>query len=276
MRIMSEVVCVTGGSGFIGSWLVQLLLHRGYTVHATVKDLKDERETNNLFSLDGAKSRLKLFQIDLLDYASIANAVTGTMGVFHLASPNIIDQVQDPEENGVARVVVTSSISSITPSLSWPADLVKGEDCCTDVEHCKQKKLWYPLSKTFAEKEAWNFVKGTDNMDVVVVNPGTTLGPILPPILNSSMTMLLHLLQLTFWSTKTSLPLEGICVSKLYGTSELYPEYNVPRFPRDTQPELLRAENAAKKLMDLGLKFIPMEQIIQDAVESLKAKGFIS
>lgn len=36
-----EVVCVTGGSGFIGSWLVSSLLDRGYTVHATVKDLSE-------------------------------------------------------------------------------------------------------------------------------------------------------------------------------------------------------------------------------------------
>jgi hypothetical protein len=28
--------------------------------------------------------------------------------------------------------------------------------------------------------------------------------------------------------------------------------------------------------MDLGLEFIPMEQIIKDAVESLKSEGFIS
>jgi hypothetical protein len=46
--------------------------------------------------------------------------------------------------------------------------------------------------------------------------------------------------------------------------------------PKDTQPGLLRAKNGAKKLMDLGLEFIPMEQIIKDAVESLKREGFIS
>jgi hypothetical protein len=31
-------VCVTGGGGFIASWLVKLLLSRGYAVHATVRD----------------------------------------------------------------------------------------------------------------------------------------------------------------------------------------------------------------------------------------------
>lgn len=31
-------VCVTGASGFIGSWLVMRLLERGYTVRATVRD----------------------------------------------------------------------------------------------------------------------------------------------------------------------------------------------------------------------------------------------
>jgi len=31
-------VCVTGASGYIASYLVKLLLLRGYTVHATVRD----------------------------------------------------------------------------------------------------------------------------------------------------------------------------------------------------------------------------------------------
>ena len=38
MGSKSETVCVTGASGFIGSWLVMRLLERGYTVRATVRD----------------------------------------------------------------------------------------------------------------------------------------------------------------------------------------------------------------------------------------------
>ena len=33
-----KVVCVTGASGYIASWVVRLLLDRGYTVRATVRD----------------------------------------------------------------------------------------------------------------------------------------------------------------------------------------------------------------------------------------------
>ncbi|KAL8094383.1 hypothetical protein AgCh_036058 [Apium graveolens] len=209
-----KTVCVTGGSGFIGSWLVRLLLDRGYTVHATVKNLHDENETKHLEALEEHKShRLRLFQIDLLNYESIVRAITGVTGVFHLASPCIIDQVVDPEkeimepaiegtkfvlmaakELGVKRLVITSSSVAIGPIPSWPADLIKNEDCWTDVEYCKQNKLWYPAAKTLAEKAAWE-VAEEENLDVVVVNPGAAMGAILPPTINSSMSLMLRLLQ---------------------------------------------------------------------------------
>ncbi|CAN1266560.1 Cinnamoyl-CoA reductase 1 [Linum perenne] len=294
-----ESVCVTGGSGCIGSWLVSLLLDRGYTVHATVKN------------------------IDLLDYDSIAAAVDGCAGVFHLASPCIVDKVHDPEkqlldpaikgtmnvltaskEKGVKRVVVTSSISAITPSPNWPADVVKAEDCWTDVEYCKQNGLWYPLSKTLAEKAAWEFSK-EKGLDVVVVNPGTVMGPAIPPTLNASMLMILRLLQGCTETYKDffmgsvhfkdvalahimvyenpSAAGRHLCVEAIshYGdfvakVAELYPEYNVPSLPKDTQPGLLRTKNGAQKLIDMGLEFIPMEQIIKDSVEYLKEKGYLS
>ncbi|KAL2899305.1 Cinnamoyl-CoA reductase 1 [Bienertia sinuspersici] len=321
--IDDKLVCVTGGSGYIGSHLVSLLLSRGYTVHATVKDLKDEKETKHLEALQGAQSSLRLFQIDLLDYDSIVPAISGTFGVFHLASPCIVDQVHHPEkqlldpaikgtnnvlraakEAGVKRVVVTSSVSAITPSPNWPPHLVKGEDCWTDIDYCKQNGLWYPLSKTLAEKAAWEFAKEND-LDVVVVNPGTVMGPVLPPTLNASMLMILRLLQgctdtyqdffmgsvhvkdvalahLLVYENKSAAG-RHLCVEAIshYGdfaakVAELFPEYNLPSLPRDTQPGLLRTKDAAKKLMDLGMQFIPMDQIVKDSVESLKSKGFLS
>nr|ABR17127.1 unknown [Picea sitchensis] len=33
-----QTVCVTGAGGFIASWLVKLLLERGYTVRGTVRN----------------------------------------------------------------------------------------------------------------------------------------------------------------------------------------------------------------------------------------------
>ena len=34
-----EGKCVTGGAGFIGSWLMKKLVEAGYTVHATLRSI---------------------------------------------------------------------------------------------------------------------------------------------------------------------------------------------------------------------------------------------
>ncbi|KAH7672576.1 Cinnamoyl-CoA reductase protein [Dioscorea alata] len=317
-----ETVCVTGGSGFIGSHVVRLLLQRGYTVHATVQHLDDEAETKHLESMDGAQDRLKLFQIDLLDFDSILAAVHGVSGILHIASPCIVDLVRDPEreliepavkgtinvlraakESGVKRVVVTSSISSMVPNPGWPADVVMDEECWTDLEYCKQNGIWYPASKTMAEKAAWEFAR-ENGLDVVVINPGTVMGPIIPSGINASMAMFRRLLEgcsdqyMNFFigpvhvedvalahillyenpaASGRHLCIESICHWSDFASkaAELYPEYKIPSFPKDTQPGVLRAQNPSKKLIALGMSFIPMEQIIKDAVESLKSKAYI-
>lgn len=38
MSTTEKVVCVTGGAGYVASWLIKLLLQSGYTVKATVRD----------------------------------------------------------------------------------------------------------------------------------------------------------------------------------------------------------------------------------------------
>ncbi|KAK6143941.1 hypothetical protein DH2020_024289 [Rehmannia glutinosa] len=270
-----EVVCVTGGSGFIGSWIVHFLLRRGYTVHATVKNLGDEKETKHLEAMEGADSRLRLFQMDLLRYDSIAAAVSGAAGVIHVASPCVVDEVHDPQrelldpavrgtinvltaakELGVRRVVVTSSISAMVAGPNCMADAVMNEDCWADEEYCKHNGLWYPLSKILAEKAAWEFAE-KNGLDIVVVNPGTVMGTIIPPAINASMLLTLRLLQGTEVSENffmgyvhvkdvalahvlvhenTAATGRHLCVESLSRyddfaakIAELYPEYKVPR-----------------------------------------------
>ncbi|CAL5093981.1 unnamed protein product [Urochloa decumbens] len=205
------VVCVTGGSGFIGSWLVRYLLDRGYSVHATVRNIQDEGETMHLHALDGAGTRLRLFQIDLLDLPSIRAAIEGAQGVFHLASPLIV-QTQDPEtellepavkgtlnvlraakDSGVGRVVLVSSKAAMVPNPNWPADKVLDEDSWADVELLRKLEHWYGVSKTLAEKAAWDFA-AEEGLQLVVLNPGLVLGPFLTPSVNASLNWFLQLL----------------------------------------------------------------------------------
>lgn len=48
------------------------------------------------------------------------------------------------------------------------------------------------------------------------------------------------------------------------------------RLPKDTQNGLLNTKDASKKLIDLGMEFISLEQIVKDSVESLRMKGYLS
>jgi nucleoside-diphosphate-sugar epimerase len=120
-------VCVTGGGGFIGSWLVKLLLSRGYAVHATVRDprtqlsctdgtaastaqflhlcsssrcmlsLAGDAKVAFLTQLDGAPENLRLFKADMLDYDTVTAAFAGCEGVFHVATPVPEHKMVDPQ-----------------------------------------------------------------------------------------------------------------------------------------------------------------------------------
>uniref|UniRef100_A0A2N9FTR8 NAD-dependent epimerase/dehydratase domain-containing protein n=1 Tax=Fagus sylvatica TaxID=28930 RepID=A0A2N9FTR8_FAGSY len=96
MSEAEKVVCVTGASGYIASWLVKFLLQRGYTVKATVRDPNNPRKMEHLLALDGAKERLHLFKGDLLKEGSFDSVVDGCEGVFHTASP-VINNFTDPQ-----------------------------------------------------------------------------------------------------------------------------------------------------------------------------------
>jgi nucleoside-diphosphate-sugar epimerase len=54
-------------------------------------------------------------------------------------------------------------------------------------------QLWYNVSKTLAEKAAWDFA-GEEGLPLVVLNPSLVLGPTLTPAATPSQRLLMQLL----------------------------------------------------------------------------------
>ncbi|KAL5802647.1 hypothetical protein ACOSQ4_030952 [Xanthoceras sorbifolium] len=216
-RAAMAAYCVTGATGYVGSWLVKSLLQRGYIVHATVRD---PAKMLHIFSQWTGNDRLRLFQADLQVEGSFDEAVKGCNGVFHVAASmefdihvkeNIETYVQsnviNPAIKGilnlfraclksesVKRVVLTSSISTITAKDStgkWRP--VVDESCQTPNDHVWNTKAsgWvYVLSKLLTEEAAFKFAN-ENNIDLVSVITTTVGGPFLTPTVPSSIRVLL-------------------------------------------------------------------------------------
>ncbi|XP_037442386.1 cinnamoyl-CoA reductase 2-like [Triticum dicoccoides] len=206
-------VCVTGGNGFIGSWLVKLLLSRGYAVHATVRDPRDPKNAF-LTELDGAPANLRLFKADMLDCDTVAAAFAGCEGVFHVATPVPDQKMVDPQKEmmepavkgtmnvlkacsatKVHKLIVVSSIATNIFNPDWPRDKIKDESCWSDKEFCRQTENWYSLAKTEAEEMALEYGE-KNGLHVVALCPGLVFGPLLQHVaVNTSSKVLVYMIK---------------------------------------------------------------------------------
>ncbi|KAG8075253.1 hypothetical protein GUJ93_ZPchr0006g40929 [Zizania palustris] len=167
--------------------------------------------------MDGAGERLRLFKADMMDYASVAAAVAGCCGVFHVASPVPSTKPLNPDaevlvpavtgtrnvltachEANVRRVVVVSSVAAVIVSPGVPNndDAVLDEDAWSDEDYCRATENWYYLSKTLAEREALAYAADkAGRLDVVTVCPPLVLGPLLQPTMNFSSSIVVKVLK---------------------------------------------------------------------------------
>ncbi|XP_059637094.1 cinnamoyl-CoA reductase 1-like isoform X2 [Cornus florida] len=308
-----KIACVTGAGGFIASWLVKLLLSRGYTVHGTVRN-----PSNFYFSLfhhysSDDSDYLKLFKADLLDYNSLFPAIKDFSGVFHLACPVPPGSVTNPEveliepavkgtlnvlkacsEASVKRVVVVSSVAAVLLNPNWPKGQVKDETCWSDTEYCRTTNNWYCLSKTLAESEAFEFAKRS-GLDVVSVCPFVVLGPLLQSTVNASSLVLLKLLKegketkenkvriivdvrdvaeaLLLVYEKPEAEGRYICNAHTIKTQDLV-EMLKAIYPNYNYPKNPR-KLSSKKLQRLGLSYKALEETLVDSIESYKQNGLL-
>lgn len=194
-------VCVTGGSGFIGSQVVRDLLQAGHEVRTTVRD--PSRAPEGLVDLGP-----DIVSADLGDPESFRPAFSGCEYVIHTASPYVLN-VEDPQRdlidpavNGtlavlnaavanpsVKRVVLTSSFAAVTEEPEGTFDERMWN------ERSSVDRNPYYFSKTAAERSAWGFARSQSQFNLVVINPSVVLGPSLVPSVNTSNSLLVGLLR---------------------------------------------------------------------------------
>ncbi|KAK9910763.1 hypothetical protein M0R45_034721 [Rubus argutus] len=203
-------VCVTGGAGFIGSWLVMRLLQHGYTVRTTVRpDPECKRDISYLTSLPGASEKLHIFNADLDQPESFDAAIEGCIGVFHVAHPNPTKELDEEivtrksvqgtlgilkaclNSKTVKRVVYTSSASTVSHSGN-NKDIVD-ESTWSDIEHHRSLKLFgtsYVAAKTKTEQAALEFAE-KNGLEIVTLIPPLVTGGFLCKTLPSSIQLFL-------------------------------------------------------------------------------------
>ena len=198
----SKPVLVTGANGYVASWVVKKLLDEGITVHAAVRDPKNEKKVAHLKELAAqSNGKIKFFAGDLLVHDSYKEAMQDCEIVFHTASPFTTD-VKDPQKeliepavNGtenvlltakevpsVKRVVVTSSCAAIYTDAIDTVNAPDGK-ITEDIWNTKASLDYQPYyySKTLAEKKAWEITETQNSWDLVTINMSLVLGPALNP-----------------------------------------------------------------------------------------------
>ncbi|WOL14472.1 cinnamoyl-CoA reductase-like SNL6 [Canna indica] len=197
-----RMVCVTGGISFVGFAIVNRLLDRGYTVRLaleTQEDLDKLRETE-MFGEMG-RDGVWAVMANAMDLDSLCQAFEGCAGVFHTSS--VVDpgglagyskHMTDKEvraaelvieacvrTQSVRRCVFTSSLlACVWRASSSPRNgrcsTIVDENCWSDQSICRDKKLWFALGKTMAEKAAWRAARGRD-LKLVTICPALITGP---------------------------------------------------------------------------------------------------
>lgn len=180
-------ILVTGGGGFVGGYVIERLLARGYSVSSF------GRSPQPALAAQG----VEVIQGDLGDAAAVQAACVGVDAVFHVAAKagvwgdwqgfyqaNVIgtrNVVAACREAGVGRLVYTS-----TPSVVFNGEPHSGAN--EDLPYGRDWLCHYAHTKAIAEEEA--LATNSADLKIVALRPHLVFGPgdphLLPRVLESA------------------------------------------------------------------------------------------
>ncbi|MGC6423619.1 MAG: NAD-dependent epimerase/dehydratase family protein [Lentimonas sp.] len=180
-------VLVTGGGGFVGGYVVERLLARGYEVRSIGRSAQPSLEA----------SGVEVVQGDLSDASVVEKACDRVDAVFHVAAkagvwgswdsfygPNVVgtrNVVAACKKQRVSRLVYTS-----TPSVVFNRRAISGAG--EELPYGRDWLCHYAHTKAIAEKEA--LAEASDALRIVALRPHLVFGPgdphLLPRVIESA------------------------------------------------------------------------------------------
>ncbi len=210
---MPRKIFITGISGFLASHITLQLLKSGVSVTGSVRSIAKGEHIRAVLDNHGADtSRLSFTELDLLKDDGWTEAIAGHDDLIHTASPFVTTIPRDPQvlirpavegtvralhaglAANVKRIVLTSSIVAVANGHGKNHTEVLTEKDWTNIAGADVTP--YVLSKTLAERKAWQIVEDAGKKNILtVINPGLILGPVLENDVGTSGALILKMLQ---------------------------------------------------------------------------------
>ncbi|KAJ8900556.1 hypothetical protein K2173_025333 [Erythroxylum novogranatense] len=294
---MSATVCVTGAAGHLGSYLVKRLLQKGYTVHATTRNLGDEKKVGLLKALPQAETGLKLFEADIYKPEEFAAAVEGCEAVIHMATPLEHDsrssQFKNTSEAAVAgvKIIVESCLRSGTvKKLIYTASVTAAspmEEDGTGFKDSMDESCWTPFhlsfpyatefltaylsSKTLSEQEVLRY---NGKLEVVMSTlPVTTGVMVSQATMNTELYHTLRFLE----ELMGKIPLvhvEDVCEAHIFCIDEPSVVFIGLKHNKYMETSGRKVEWGSTKLRDLGFEYKhDVSDILNDSLKCAREKG---
>jgi len=209
---MSDLVLLTGISGFVGSHVALQLLNKGFRVRGSLRNLNKSEKVRKTLEKHGADTnKLEFVALDLNSDDGWKKAMQDVSYLLHVASPFVTSmpknkmELINPAVQGTARainaalkanvkrIVLTSSIAAISYGHGKNHTAPFDENDWTNINSPEVNA--YTESKTLAEKKAWEIMEnGGRRSDLSVINPSLIFGPLLDDDAGTSGELILRLL----------------------------------------------------------------------------------